>query len=57
MFILLILVLFWVVLDYRKTKRISAFSWFLLVIGGSLTFFGYFASTITVIEIIGVDMH
>ena len=44
-------------MDYKKKRRISLPNWGLIIIGGALTFFGYFASTITVINIAGVDLN
>lgn len=49
--------LFWIALERKKTKKISCANWALIIIGGALTFFGYFASTITVLDIAGVDLH
>eukprot|EP00828_Plagiopyla_frontata_P035950 TRINITY_DN4756_c0_g1_i1.p1 TRINITY_DN4756_c0_g1~~TRINITY_DN4756_c0_g1_i1.p1 ORF type:complete len:329 (-),score=15.29 TRINITY_DN4756_c0_g1_i1:174-1160(-) len=49
--------LFWIVLEHRKNKRLTSANWALLIVGGALTFFGYFASTVTVINIAGVDLN
>ena len=48
---------FWIAIEYKKTKHISGRNWALIIVGGALTFFGYFASTVTVINIIGVDLN